>query len=175
MVMATLRWMGVPEAEVRMVECTYGKTTARVVVGEGASQEFEVNVGLRQGSVLSPLLFIAVLDLISSKTVVKDAMKKLLYADDLGLVANGKQELQETMDEWNGLFTKHRLKLNLENTEVLHIGHQRVEPDIELDGKKLTQRDSFVYLEGVVCGDGKTEREGGTLKSAGPSQRVESS
>ena len=33
MVMATLRWMGVPEAEVRMVEGTYEKTTARVVVG----------------------------------------------------------------------------------------------------------------------------------------------
>ena len=46
---------------------------------------------------LSPLLFIAVLDLISRKTVVKDAMKKLLYADDLALVGNGKQELQETM------------------------------------------------------------------------------
>ena len=40
MVMATLRWMGVPEAEVRMVEGTYEKTTARVVVGEGASEEF---------------------------------------------------------------------------------------------------------------------------------------
>ena len=62
--------MGVPEAEVRMVEGTYvyEKTTAREVVGEGASEEFEVNIGLRQGSVLSPLLFIAVLDLISRKT-----------------------------------------------------------------------------------------------------------
>ena len=150
MVRATLRWMGVPEAEVRMVEGTYEKTTARVVVGEGASEEFEVKIGLRQGSVLSPLLFIAVLDLISSKTVVKD---------DLALVANGKQELQETMEEWNGLFTRHGLKLNLEKTEVLHIGHQREELDIELEGKKLIQRDSFVYLGGAVCGDGKTERE----------------
>ena len=159
MVMATLRWIGVPEAELRMVEGIYEKTTARVVVGEGASEEFEVKIGLRQGSVLSPLLFIAVLNLISSKTVVKDAMKKLLYADDLALVANGQQELQETMEEWNGLFTKHGLKLNLEKTEVLHIGHQREELDIELEGKKLTQRDSFVYLGGAVCGDGKTERE----------------
>ncbi len=42
MVMATLRWMGVPEAEVRMVEGTYEKTTARVVVAEGASEEFGI-------------------------------------------------------------------------------------------------------------------------------------
>ena len=69
MVMATLRWMGVSEAEVRMVESMYEKTTARVVVGEGASETFEVNIGLRQDSVLTALLFIAVLDLISRKTV----------------------------------------------------------------------------------------------------------
>ena len=99
MVMATLRWMGVPQAEVRMVEGTYEKTTARMVVGEGASEEFEVNIGLRHGSVLSSLLFISVLDLKSRKTVMKDAMKKLLYADNLALVANGKQQLQETLEE----------------------------------------------------------------------------
>ena len=89
MVIAMLRWMRVPEAEVRMVAGMYEKTTARVVVvGEGASEEFEVNIGLRQGSVLSPLLFIAEIYLISRKTVMKDARKKLLYADDLALVAN---------------------------------------------------------------------------------------
>ena len=59
----------------------------------------EVKIGLRQGSVVSPLLFISVLDLISRKTVMKDAVKKLIHADDLALVANGKQELQETLDE----------------------------------------------------------------------------
>ena len=142
-----------------MVESTYEKTTARVVVGEGASEKFEVKIGVRQDSVLNPLRFIALLDLIRRKTVVKDAMKKLLCADDLALVANGEQELQETMEEWNGLFTKHGLKLNVEKTEVLHIGHQREELDVEREGKKLTQRDSFVYIGGAVCGDGKTERE----------------
>ena len=103
MVMATLRWMGVPESEVMMVEGMYEKTSAREVVGEGASEEFEVKIGRRQDSVLSPLPFIAVQDLVSRKTVMKDAMKKLLYADDLALVDNGKQELQETLEELNGL------------------------------------------------------------------------
>ena len=69
-------------------------------------------------------------------------------------MANGKQEI---LDEWNGLFTRHGLKLNLEKTEVLHIGHQREELDIELEGKKLTQRDSFVYLGEAVCEDGERE------------------
>ena len=82
-------------------------------------------------------------------------MKKLLYADELALVANGKQELPKIPEEWKGLFTKDGLKHNLEKTEMLHIGQQRE----EMEGKKLTQRDIFVYLGGAVCGYVKTERE----------------
>ena len=33
-----------------MGEGMYEKTTPRVAVGEGASEEFEVKIGLRQGS-----------------------------------------------------------------------------------------------------------------------------
>ena len=109
---------------------------------------------------LSPLLLIAVLNLISRKTM----MKKLLCADDVALVANGKQELQETLEEWNRLFTRHGLKINLEKTEVLHIGHQgRVGHRAgweEIDsGGGGGGRDSFVYIGGAVCEDGKMERE----------------
>ena len=152
---------------------TYEKTAARVVVGEGASEDFGVKIGLKQDSVLSPLLFIAVLDLISRKTVVKDAMQKLLYAEDLAMVMNGKQELQDTLEDWNGRFTRHGLKNYLEKTDLLHLGHQSEELGIELEGKKLTPGDSLLYLGGAVCGDGKSER--GTSKSTGWSEREESS
>ena len=137
MVVSTLRWMG--EAELRMVEGLYEKTTASVAVGEGASEEFEVKIGLSRGRVLSPLLFIVVLALISRKTVMKDSMKKLLYAEYMALAANGKQQLQETLEEWITLFTRYGLKISLEKTEVLHIGHQREHLDIKLEGKKLTR------------------------------------
>ena len=90
-------------------------------------------------------------------------------------MAKGKQELHEILEDWNGLFTRNGLKLNLKKTEVMHIGHQKEELAIELEGKKLTQRDSFVYLGVAVCGDGKTERERGTSKRTGRSERVESS
>ena len=59
---------------------------------------------------------------------------------------------------------------------MLHIGHQREELDIELEGKKLTQLDSFVYLDEAVCAVRRREDgEGGTSKSTGRSERVDSS
>ncbi len=42
-------------------------------------------------------------------------------------MASGNQELKESLEEWNGLFTRHGLKINLEKTEVLHISLQREE------------------------------------------------
>ena len=65
MTMETLRWTGVREAEVRLVEGTYEDTKSRVLCGPGVSGEPKVNVGLTQRSALSLLLFIAVVELIS--------------------------------------------------------------------------------------------------------------
>ena len=174
MMMATIRWLGVPEAEVRMVEGMYEKTTARVVVGEEASEEFdfEEKIGLGQGSVLSPSLFIAVLDLIGRKTVMKDAMKKLFYADNLALVANGKQELQETLESlWNGLFTRHGLKVT-EDGSVAHrppegrAGHRAGGEETDSGGQFRVSRKSSVQRRE----DAERERERGAWKSTGRRQ-----
>ena len=37
------------------------------------------------------------------------------------------------------------------------MGQRRKELGIHLDGKKLKQRDSFVYLGGPICRDGNSE------------------
>ena len=87
MVMAKVRWMGVPEAEARMVEAMYERTKGRGVVGYGLSEEFPVKIVLRQGSAFSPLLFIMVMELISKKISMKDVLRKMMYADDLAIIA----------------------------------------------------------------------------------------
>ena len=92
MPIATLRRMGVPEAEVRMAEDTCEETKGRVVCGPGISEEFRVDVGLRQGRALSPLLFIAVLEMISRKASTRDILRKLLYADELAVVADSEAD-----------------------------------------------------------------------------------
>ena len=62
--------------------------------------------------------------------------------------------------EWNGMFTRDRLKVNLEKTEGLHIDHPAEgRAGHRAGGGELTQGDSLVELGGAVCGDGKTEGE----------------
>ena len=60
-----LRKLGVDEWIVRLVQGMYSNASSRVRVGEGYSEEFEVKVGVHQGSVPSPLLFIIVLEALS--------------------------------------------------------------------------------------------------------------
>ena len=60
-----LRKLGVDEWIVRLIQGMYSNARSHVRVCEGYSEEFEVKVGVHQGSVLSPLLFIIVLEPLS--------------------------------------------------------------------------------------------------------------
>ena len=60
-----LRKLGVDEWIVCLVQGMYANARSHVYVGEGYSEEFEVKVGVHQGCVLSPLLFIIVLEALS--------------------------------------------------------------------------------------------------------------
>ena len=48
------------------------------MVGPGMSDEFQVNISLRQGSSLSHLLLIMVMELISGKINTKDVLRKMM-------------------------------------------------------------------------------------------------
>ena len=92
-----------------MVEATYEQTKGRVIIGAGMSEQFSVDIGLRQGSALSPLLFIVVMELISRKVYMIDTSRKLLSADDLAIVAEDKGGLNESLEEWKEAFKQHGL------------------------------------------------------------------
>ena len=62
-----MRKLGVEEWVVRLVEGMYTNTRSRVCVGNGFSEEFEVRIGVHQGSVLSLFLFIIVLEALSQE------------------------------------------------------------------------------------------------------------
>ena len=58
-----MRKKGLSEVMVWAVMSLYDSAKARVRVGSAYSQESEVNVGVHQGSMLSPLLFAIVVDI----------------------------------------------------------------------------------------------------------------
>ena len=83
------------------------------------SEEFKVNIGLRQGN--DPLLFIMVVALISRKFSKKDVLRKEMYANDLAMIADKKQELQEVLQEWKGVFKKEGPIMSREKTEEMWV------------------------------------------------------
>ena len=88
------------------------------------SNEFQINIGLRQGTVVSPYCFS--MKLISRKISTTDYPKKTMYAGDIGFVAEHREELQDALDEWKELFTKHGRKMNIDNAEVMSIGSREM-------------------------------------------------
>ena len=62
----------------------YKDSTTRVVPNAGETEEIRVEVGLHQGSALSPLLFIIIMDVISDDNG-EDTPWSMLFADDLVL------------------------------------------------------------------------------------------
>ena len=82
-----LRNQGVDEWLVSVIKAMYADVTTMVKQNGRMSKGFKVKVGVHQGSVLSPLLFIIVLEALSS-AFREGLPMELLYADDLVLLAD---------------------------------------------------------------------------------------
>ena len=81
-----MRKKGLSEVMVRAVMNLYDGAKTRVKMGSAYSEEFEVKVGVHQGSVLRPLLFVIVVDFIT-KDAGRNVVNALRYANDLVLMS----------------------------------------------------------------------------------------
>ena len=62
------------------------------------NKDFEVKVGMHQGSALSPLFVVIVIEAISREFMVALPWE-LLYADDLAVIAETEEELIKRLNE----------------------------------------------------------------------------
>ena len=95
----SLRKMGVQEWLVKLVQAMYSNARSQVRVGDEYCKMFDVQVGVHQGSVLSPLLFIIVLEALL-RNFRSGCPYELLYADNLAIIASSKEELLERLKLW---------------------------------------------------------------------------
>ncbi|XP_065315796.1 uncharacterized protein LOC135924631 [Gordionus sp. m RMFG-2023] len=126
-----LRKSGVEEWLVTAVMAMYVGAQTAVRTDHGDSDSFEVKVGLHQGSVLSPLLFILVMDVVARE--MREGLPwEILYADDLVLMANSEGELRDKVSKWKMTMKAKGLKMNASKTKVM-IGGENLK--IEESGK----------------------------------------
>ena len=89
----------------------YANARSCVCVGEGYSEEFEVKVGVHQGSVLSPLFFIIVLEALSCE-FHSGVHWEELYADDLVTMAELLEECVRRLLTWKEAMEEKGLRVN---------------------------------------------------------------
>ena len=90
---------------------------SRVRINNVLGNKFSVKVGVHQGSVLSPLLFIIVLEALSGECRNRSVWE-LLYADDLVIIAKSLKEL-DSYCSWKNSIESKGLKVNMKKTKVM--------------------------------------------------------
>ena len=117
-----MRKLGIDEWLVRLVQCMYKDVRSRVRVGDEYSEEFGVGVGVHQGSVLSPPLFIIIVLEALSREFRTGCPWELLYADDLMINAEATKELLVKVQTWKTEMEKKGLRVNMGKTKIMESG-----------------------------------------------------
>ena len=73
---------GVEEHYITVIRDMYERSKTKVRTLAGSTKEFQIDVGLHQGSALSQFLFIVILDVLT-ESIGTDPPKAMLFADDL--------------------------------------------------------------------------------------------
>jgi len=163
-----LRSMGYPEKIVRLLENLYKGTFSTVRVGADVSDWFETIVGVLQGCMLSPLLFNIFLEIIMARALNDvnagavlngNVISNLQFADDIAAMAESQDELQELVNNIVTESKKMGMAVNIEKTEVQHIGSMRKEVKIKIGDSKLNQVEDFIYLGGTISEDATTDQD----------------
>ena len=108
----SMRCLGLPEWYVSMVQAMYSKASSRVCVNNCLSDSFTVQVEVHQGSVLSPFLFIVVLEALSCEFRT-GCPWELLYADDLVISSDSLDDLLERLRIWKMGLESKGLRVNM--------------------------------------------------------------
>ena len=116
-----MRKKGVPDVLVRSVMSLYEGAKTRVRADSELSEELEAKTWMHQGSVLSPLLFEVMVDVVT-EFAREGAQSELLYADDLVLMSETIDGNRDKFIKWKEAFESKRLKDNLGKTKVISSG-----------------------------------------------------
>jgi ribonuclease HI/endonuclease/exonuclease/phosphatase family metal-dependent hydrolase len=143
--------------------------SARVITPYGLTEEFEVNIGVRQGCPLSPILFILIMQpLINHLKKLKKGynlegviISILAYADDILLLAENSSDLQEMLNVVTEYLDSIDIKINLaKSAHTSNLPENRNQAQVYgLNLPALGKSAAYKYLGVWTCFDGNGKKE----------------
>ncbi|GJX44892.1 retrovirus-related pol polyprotein LINE-1 [Tanacetum coccineum] len=160
----TLVNKGTSRRYIKVIRDMYDGAKTRVRTSIGNTEFFPVDVGLHQGSAISPYLFALILDGLS-RGIQEDIPWCLIFADDIVLVAESAEGLNIKLENWREVLEDNDLRVSREKTEYLRcdfgdgeITHNE-EVDIRIGDKILQPKESSRYLGSMLHKSGRIDED----------------
>ena len=140
----------------RLIKNWYTGSRGRVRVGGHLSDPFLVKRGVKQGSVLSPTLFLTIMDkLLENMTSEKCGLSvcgtfigAAIHADDIRTCATTKQSIAKQNSIITRFTNSSCLNLNTQKLEVLQVGQKsNMSQSLEIAGHMIPLSESVKCLE----------------------------
>lgn len=149
-----LKDQGIEHKYIRLIRNVYRHSTARIQL-ERKSEPFKIGKGVRQGDLLSPKLFSALLEAIFRRlswdnleiNVDGTSLTNLRFADDIVLFAKTPEDITKMIVDLATESEKVGLKLNPEKTRVMTNGTKST---IQLKNTEISYTDEYVYLGQLI-------------------------
>ena len=148
------------------IRALYQKCSSVVRTSDGLTDEFQLSSGVRQGCVLSPILFNIYIDRITQESMTdnnvdnnNNLINELLFADDQSIIYDNEHKLQQHINALQATCEKYNMKINTSKTEVMTISRTTGQLNIHVNNVKIQQTPEFKYLGSIFTEDGKMDRE----------------
>ncbi|KAK3516045.1 hypothetical protein QTP70_003788 [Hemibagrus guttatus] len=153
-----MRKSGVAEKYVRVVQDMYERSRTVVRCAVGQREEFNVEVGLHQGSALSPFLFAIVMDQLSEK-VRQESPWTMMFADDIVICSESREQMEENLERWRFALERRGMKVSRSKTEYMCVNEREGSGTVRLQGEEVKKVQEFKYLGSTVQSNGECGKE----------------
>ncbi|KAK3516460.1 hypothetical protein QTP70_014791 [Hemibagrus guttatus] len=153
-----MRKSGVAEKYVRVVQDMYERSRTVVRCAVGQTEEFKVEVGLHQGSVLSPFLFAIVMDQLSEE-VRQESPWTMMFADDIVICSESREQVEENLERWRFALERRGMKVSRSKTEYMCVNEREASGTVRLQGEEVKKVEEFKYLGSTVQSNGECGKE----------------
>ena len=162
-----LRHYDIPEKIIAIIQQLYKRFTCQVIHSGSLTYPFPVSTGVRQGCLLSPLLFLMVTDWVSKtsyseprgiKWTLQSCLEDLDFADDICQLSHRHQDSQEQASNLELNAKKVGLHLNPTKTKSMRI-NANSSNKTKVRGAEIEDVGEFTYLGSVISTSGGTDED----------------